>query len=231
MTLAKDLVPVARPISITEQQKLNIQILCYRRAIQELTYNAEDIYEDWPTDPAIKHKAGARPSITAIQQYKVTQHFKSGMAERGIEVEDTETLTHEQIACISLLTNLTDRRSIGSKLKSLGIKEPKYKGWMKQKKFNDAIRAIAGRGLEESIPLAEVALAQGAANGDLHYIKFLMEVTGRHNPSAQQAIDAQALLAIIVDAAQEVMGDNPEQLKRFVNIVKLRGQAIKGVVL
>jgi hypothetical protein len=229
--IAKDLVPVAQVINLTMQQKLNIQILCYHQAIKGETYNAEDIYNLWPTDPALYHKAGKRPSITAIQQYKSTQHFRSGMAERGIEVEEAETLTQEQIACISLLTNMSDRRSLGSKLKALGIKEPKYRGWLKQKKFNDAIRGIAGRGLEEAIPLAEVALSNAAVDGDLHAIKFLMEVTGRYNPSQQQAIDAQALIAVMVDAAQEVLGNDPEKLRQYTDIVRLKAQTIKGVVL
>jgi hypothetical protein len=229
--IAKDLVPVAKPISLTVQQKLNIQILCYHQAVKGETYNAEDIYNLWPTDPEIRHKAGARPSITAIQQYKATQEFKSGMAERGIEVGDTESLTQEQIACISLLTNLSDRRSLGSKLKALGIKEPKYRGWLKQKAFNDAIKSIAGKGLEEAIPMAEVALSQAAIDGDLHAIKFLMEVTGRHNPAQQQAIDAQRLIAIMVDVAQKVMGHDPEMLKQYTELVKLEAQAIRGVVL
>jgi hypothetical protein len=229
--IAKDLVPVAQVINLTMQQKLNIQILCYHQAIKGETYNAEDIYNLWPTDPALYHKAGKRPSITAIQQYKSTQHFRSGMAERGIEVEEAETLSQEQIACISLLTNMSDRRSLGSKLKALGIKEPKYRGWLKQKKFNDAIRGIAGRGLEEAIPLAEVALSNAAVDGDLHAIKFLMEVTGRYNPSQQQAIDAQALIAVMVDAAQEVLGNDPEKLRQYTDIVRLKAQTIKGVVL
>lgn len=231
MIISRDLVPVAKPISLTMQQKLNIQILSYHRAIKEETYNAEDIYNDWPTDPAIRHKAGARPSITAIQQYKATEDYRSGMAERGIEVTDTEALTAEQIACISLLTNLADRRTFGSKLKALGIKEPQFRGWMKQRKFNDAIRSIAGRGLDEAIPLAEAALAQNAANGDLAAIKFFFEVTGRHNPSQQQALDAQALISVMVDAAQEILGDDPEKLRAYTDIVRLKAQSIKGVVL
>lgn len=229
--LAKDLVSVAQPIHLTMQQKLNIQILCYHQAVKGETYNAEDIYNIWPTDPAVRHKAGARPSITAIQQYKATDHFRSGMAERGIEVTETDALTQEQIACIALLTNLADRRSFGSKLKALGIKEPQYRGWLKQKTFNDAIRKIAGQGLEQAIPLAEVALSQNAANGDLHSIKFLMEVTGRYNPSQQQAIDAQALIAVMVDAAQEVLGNDPDKLRQYTDIVRLKAQSIKGVVL
>jgi hypothetical protein len=227
--VAKDLVPVAKPIHLTMQQKLNIQILSYHRAIKEETFNAEDIYNDWPTDPALRHKAGIRPSITAIQQYKATDDYRSGMAERGIEVTDSEALTAEQIACISLLTNLADRRTLGSKLKALGIKEPQFRGWMKQKKFNDAIRAIAGRGLEEAIPLAEAALAANAASGDLGAIKFFFEVTGRHNPAQQQAIDAQALIAVMVDAAQKVLGDDPEKLKEYINTVRFEAQKIKGI--
>ena len=58
-----------------------------------------------------------------------------------------------------------------------------------------------------------------------------MEVTGRYNPSQQQAIDAQALIAVMVDAAQEVLGNDPDKLRQYTDIVRLKAQSIKGVVL
>lgn len=232
--LGKELVKPAQPIVLTSQQKLNIQILSYHQAIKDEVYNAETIYKLWPTvgSSELLAKAGPRPSITAIQQYQATKHFREGMAERGIEVDpNVGELTPEQISCISLLTNTMDRRTPRGKLQALGIPYSKYAGWLKQKPFNDAIRSIAGRGLEEAIPLAEVALAQGAAEGDINKLKFLFEVTGRYNPAQKEAIDAQALIAVMVDAAQEVLGHDPELLRQYTDIVKLKAQAVKGVIL
>ena len=232
--LGRELVSPAYPISLTELQKLNIQVLSYHQAIKGQVYDAESIYKLWPTagTPELIKRAGPRPSITAINQYQTSVAFRDGMAERGIEVNaELSELNTEQIAAISLLTNFTDRRTPRSKLKALNIPYAKYAGWMKQKAFNDAIRAIAGKGLEESIPLAEVALTQKAAEGDLNAIKFLMEVTGRHNPAQQQAVDAQQLVSIMVDAAQEVLGRDPEMLRAYIDTVKLRAQAVKGIIL
>lgn len=232
--LGKELVTVAQPITLTPQQKLNIQILSYHQAIKEEVYTAEVIYKLWPTvgSEELLAKAGPRPSVTGIQQYQATKHFREGMADRGIEVDpNVGELTPEQISCIRLLTNPMDKRSPRGKLQALGIPYSKYSGWLKQKPFNDAIRGIAGKGLDEAIPLAEVALAQGAANGDLNHIKFLMEVTGRYNPAQKEAIDAQALIAVMVDAAQEVLGHDPEMLRQYTDIVKLKAQAVKGVIL
>lgn len=232
--LGRELVTPAYPISLSELQKLNIQVLSYHQAIKGEVYDAESIYKLWPTSgtPELIKRAGPRPSITAINQYQSSIAYRDGMAERGIEVDPNAfELTTEQIACISLLMNPMDKRSPKAKLKALNIPYAKYAGWMKQKAFNDSIRAIAGKGLDEAIPLAEVALTQKAADGDLASIKFLMEVTGRHNPAQQQAVDAQQLVSIMVDAAQEVLGRDPEMLRAYIDTVKLRAQAVKGVIL
>lgn len=230
--VSKVLVSPAKPISLTAKQKLNIQVLTYHQAIKEQVYTAQVIYDLWPTTGDLERYAGPRPSITAIQQYQSSNEFREGMAERGIEVDSSVgELTEEQLTCIALLTNITDRRTPKTKLKALNIPYAKYAGWLKQKPFNDAMRSIAGKGLDEAIPLAEVALARAASEGDLASTKFLFEVTGRYNPMQQQAIDSQALIAVMIDAAQEVLGHDPELLRQYTDIVRLKAQAVKGVVL
>lgn len=230
--VSKELVKPANPISLTAKQKLNIQVLSYHQAIKEQVYTAQVIYDLWPTNGDLERYAGPRPSITAIQQYQSTPEFRTGMAERGIEVDTSVgEMTEEQLTCIALLTNIMDRRTPKAKLKALGIPYSKYAGWLKQKPFNDAMRSIASKGLEESIPLAEVALARSAAEGDLAATKFFFEVTGRYNPMQQQALDAQALVSVMVDAAQKVLGHDPELLKAYIETVKLEASKVKGVIL
>lgn len=230
--VSKELIKPAQPISLTAKQKLNIQVLSYHQAIKEQVYTAQVIYDLWPTTGDLERYAGPRPSITAIQQYQNTPEFREGMHKRGIEVDPSVgEMTEEQITCIALLTNMMDRRSPKAKLKALGIPYSKYAAWLKQKPFNDAMRSIASKGLDESIALAEVALARNAAEGDLPATKFLFEVTGRYNPMQQQAIDSQALIAVMIDAAQEVLGHDPELLRQYTDIVRLKAQSVKGVVL
>lgn len=222
----------AGAISLSRKQKLNIEILSYGQAIKDEVYTADVIHSLWPTDPGERWRADIRPSITAIQQYQSTPEYRSGMAKRGIEVNpNVSELTQEQLACISVLTDYSDRRSFTSKLRALGISSSTYRGWLKQRAFNDAIRKLAGASLSEALPLAETALAEKASNGDLGALKFLFEVTGRYNPAQQQAIDAQELIAIMVDVAQEVMSKDPEMLEAFITGVKFRAQKVKGVIL
>lgn len=226
------LVKPANPISLTAKQKLNIQVLSYHQAIKGEVYPAQVIYDLWPTTGDLEKYAGPRPSITAIQQYQNTRDFREGMATRGIEVDPSVgELNEEQLTCIALLTNMMDRRTPKAKLKALGIPYSKYVGWLKQKPFNDAMRSIASKGLEEAIPLAEVALARAAAEGDLPATKFFFEVTGRYNPMQQQAIDSQALVAVMIDAAQKVMGHDPELLKAYIETVKIEASKVKGIIL
>lgn len=222
----------AGAISLTQKQKLNIEILSYGQAIKDEVYTADVIHGLWPTDPAERWRADIRPSITAIQQYQSTAEYRSGMAKRGIEVDSSvQELTQEQLACISVLTDYTDRRGVTSKLRALGISSAQYRGWLRQKPFNDAIRKLASTGLSEAIPMAETALAEKAANGDVNALKFLFEVTGRYNPAQQQAIDAQELIAIMVDVAQQVMSKNPEMLEEFITGVRFQAQKVKGITL
>lgn len=228
-------IALAKPagaISLTRQQQLNIQILSYGQAVNDEIYTADIIYGLWPTEQDQLWRAGIRPSITAIQQYQNTPEFRSGMAKRGIEVDKSVAeLTQDQLACIAVLTDYSDRRGLTAKLRALGISSAQYRGWLRQKPFNDRIRSLAQRGLDEAIPMAQVALSEKAANGDISAAKFLMEVTGVYNPAQQEAIDAQALVAILVDVAQEVMSKNPEMLEEFLTQVKFKAQKIKGVVL
>lgn len=229
--LNKELVRVAQPIYLTEQQKLNIQILSYNQAVAGMIYDPETIYKLWPTDPSEEWRAGKRPSITAISQYKATDHYREGMLERGIEVHELNELTQEQLACISIMTDVTSNLSPTARLKKLGIPYAKYRGWLRQKAFNEQISAITKTALTDAIPIAETKLVEGVYRGDLKFIKYLNEITGRYNPAQQQVVDTQALMNAIVDAAQEVFGQaDPELFKEFIEVVRLRAATVKGVL-
>lgn len=228
--------PVRLP-ELTRQQEMNIEILSYGQAIADQLYDPATIHRLWPTAPSEKWRAGERPNLEQIQAYQATEDFRDGMRKRGIEVSRHEELSVEQYALLSILTDYSDKRSLNSKLRAAGVKSATYRGWLRQKAFNDKLRAIAGKALDEAIPIAEANLAAGAAQGDLKYIKFLMEVTGRHDPARQQQVDTQALIGVIIDTMQECINEEnmenmsaKELLAHIQEQIKFRAQGVKGVI-
>jgi hypothetical protein len=228
----KEIAVPARDIRLTMQQRLNIRQLSYYQALKDEEYTAETIYKLWPTDKESFYKAGPRPSITAIKQFKSTEEYRELMLEVGIEVTDVTQMNERQIMALKMIADVNDKRQKSTKLKELGVSTAEWNGWMRQKEFNESFRALAGRALTDAIPMAEVKLAELAENGDLNTIKFLFEVTGRFNPAQQQAIDAQALMNVMIDSAQEVFGKaEPELFRDFIELVRLKAATVKGVVM
>lgn len=228
--------PSGKRIPLTRQQELNTAILSYQVYVQNQEVTPDAIRRMWPTNPELKYKAGDRPSLTAIQRHMETDTYRKDMYERGISVEedlavgDSRGLTAEQIAVISHLTDTTITKGIPSRLKDLGVKPATYRAWLRQKPFSDAIKKLAGSALDDAIPMAETMLATQAQSGDLRAIKFLFEVTGRHDPMRQQQVDTQALIGVMIDCIQEVLGTQPELLKELIDEISIRSKGVKGVL-
>lgn len=222
-------------IPLTRQQELNTAILSYQLYVQDKEVSPDAIRSIWPTNPELLYKAGVRPTLTAIHRHMDTDVYRKDMLERGISVEDDLTvgakgLTAEQIAVISHLTDTTTTKGIPSRLKDLGVKPATYRAWLRQKPFSDAIKKLAGSALDDAIPMAETMLATQASAGDLRAIKFLFEVTGRHDPMRQQQVDTQALIGVMIDCIQEVLGAQPELLKELIDEITIRSKGVKGVL-
>lgn len=221
---------------LTRQQQLNTAILSYQLYIQGKVVNEQNIRSLWPTNVLMEKKAGKRPTVAQIAKHLNSETYRKDMYERGVNVEEdmpvgeSAGLTGEQIAVLNHLTDTTITKGIPARLRDLGVKPATYAAWMKQKPFNEAIKKLAGRGLEDAIPMAETMLAAQAQAGDLRAIKYFFEVTGRHDPARQQQVDTQALIAVIIDCMQEVLGGQPELLKQLIDTIQVRSKGVKGVL-
>ena len=228
----KEVVRPANNIPLTLQQKLNIRQLSYYQDQKGEEYSAETIYKLWPTDEASRYKAGPRPSVTAIKQFKSTETYRELMKEVGIEVADVTEMNERQLMALHVIADTTDKRSKTAKLKELGVSSVEWRGWMRQKEFNESFRKMVSKAVEDAIPMAEIKLAEMAESGDLPTIKFLFEYTGKYNPAQQQAVDAQALMNVMIDAAQKVFGKgDPELFREFIEEVRLNASTVKGMVI
>ena len=229
-------IPPVGPKKLTRQQEINIAVISYHLFVTGKVVDQTTVFETWPTSEELKESAGPRPTLSAIQHHMTTPAYRQDMIERGIAVDvdipigQSNGLTAEQISVLSHLSDTTTTKGIPSRLKELGVKPATYRAWLRQKPFNDAIRAMAGNALQDAIPMAETMLSAQAQAGDLRAIKFLFEVTGRHDPARQQAVDTQALVGVIIDCIQEVLGREPELLKELIDTISVRSKGVKGVL-
>lgn len=230
--VGKEIVAPAKQINLTQQQRLNIRQLSYYQALKDKEYSAETIYNLWPTDKESFWKAGARPSITAIKQFKATEEYRELMLEVGIEVTEVSQLNERQIMTLKMLSETGDKRSKTARLKELGVSMTEFRGWMRQKEFFESFQGMVGTTVKDAIVLSKVKLADMAESGDLNAIKFLFEYTGEYNPAQQQAVDAQALMNVMIDSAQEVFGKaDPQLFRDFIEMVRLKASVVKGMVI
>lgn len=199
----KDL-PTGGTSTVTAQQKRNICIIVKALDMQNIKYTAEEVYKVWPTegDTFKLARAGARPSITAITNFFLTEEFKKDMFDRGIEISGEYGLTDQQIALLDILSNTTSTMTTVARLKKAGVSNSTFRSWKRQKHFSEALRRITGDSLVDAIGLADVQLASMAQNGNLNAIKYLNDMTGR-GPNDRKAVDAMAFARIVLEVVQQ----------------------------
>ena len=109
------------------------------------------------------------------------------------------TLTAEQVLAINVISNLHDRRSLSSKLKSLNLTTAIWQGWLNQKPFNDYFRGIISRRFSQADVDAQIALSQNIQQGDLSSIKYYHELTGIYRPDNELTRNLNQILANLME--------------------------------
>jgi hypothetical protein len=232
-------------IKLDGRQKKNIQLLARGLYMASEPMTAEAIWKLWPEgmnrsgrvskdieDPAERGRvfaAGIRPTITEIQVFCRSEEYAEGMRSLGIEVDREDTgLTAEQLGLLTILSNPADGRDLKRKLSHAGITWAKYQVWLEQPVFKEYHSKIIGKALQQAIPMAEQQLAAKMVAGDLTAIKYGFEVSGRHDPNGKKQVDAQQLLAVLLEVIEEEVKD-PDILRRIAAKAQIRGMnAIEG---
>lgn len=175
------------------------------RNVLSATYAAHCYLHRNPSVAEIaEHSSHTKHTIAKIIQ---TVEFKEAIAERGITWGGSSGLSPEQQYTLSILLNPTDRRSLQAKLKSAGITYTKYRGWLKQPVFSRYLMQQAEEVLTDHHGDMMVALANKGISGDLNAIKFAYELTGRHNPAANQVIDLQRVVGLLLEVITKHVTD------------------------
>lgn len=169
-----------------------------------------------------------------IAKVLVTDEFKTAIQSRGIPWDGYGGLSTEQHYALTILMNPTDRRALGAKLKSCGITYPIYRAWLKQPKFAEYVRRQSEELLVDHEADFNTVLANRGLNGDLASIKFIYELTGKHNPQNNQIVDAQRVISLLLEVITRHVTD-PNVLSQIVaditNVMPGSGSSVPGSVV
>lgn len=202
--------PVPAPEGVTPEQFRNAVAACYTfyRRTGKLP-SATELHAAWAPIPTKTYSA-----------LMLTDEWKQALEYRGIQWDDKAGFSLEQRSALIMLADVGDRRSLGTKLKELGIPMARYQAWLKQPLFREAVNSAAEQVLEEAIAPSLLAYSAAAYNGDLNAARFVLEVTGRWNPNQQSLEDARTLVRTLVESIIKNVKD-PEVRESIMSDVAL----------
>jgi hypothetical protein len=182
--------PVPTPKGFTDEAFRNAVAACYTlfRRTGKLP-SATELHAAW----------GAIPTKT-YSALMVTPEWGDALRYRGVEWDQKAGLSLEQRSVLLKLADVGDRRSLGVKLRELGVPMPRYQAWLKHPHFRELVNASAEQVLEEAIAPSLTAIAAAAAGGDLRAAEKVLEITGRWNPSQQSLEDARLIVQTLVES-------------------------------
>jgi len=156
-----------------------------------------------------------RFSLTEADLLNIVNDPKVQLAfdNRGIDyAKQHGSLSPVQVSAVSLvLGSVGDRRSLNSKLKSLGVTEQTWRSWMKQKRFKSYVNQRAQEVFHDFEPEARIALMQSVSKGDFNAIKYYFEMTGVYNPKQEEVLQVQIIITKLMEAIQRHV--EPKQLE------------------
>lgn len=116
-------------------------------------------------------------------------------------------LTPQQVIAMQVVTDPTDKRSLGAKLKQVGINQTVWRAWLRNPVFAEAVRRTTEHLIQDTVALAHTRLAQKVDAGDMSAIKTLYEVSGRHDPNKQQMLDFAKVISLVLEVMQRHITD------------------------
>lgn len=152
---------------------------------------------------------------------KVQNHelFIYACSVRGIKTEaESAILDAEQVAAISLITNLVDNRSNNSKLASIGVTVEQYNGWLQEPEFKKQLQQRIDESLDNIYPDAVNALSKTIRAGNVNAIKFYFELSGRVD--TPETRNLKLSVQRLIESVQRHVKD-PEVLKAIADEMRV----------
>lgn len=130
------------------------------------------------------------------------------MKYRGIIYPAMEdVLSAEQMSAVAAMLDYTDRRSDEKKLRDVGITTRQWSAWMLNDNFAEYLSQRSERMLAASQFEAHKGLIKGVRNGNVASVKLFNEMSGRHNPEADNNVNIRVLMYSFIEILQKYVKD------------------------
>lgn len=139
-----------------------------------------------------------------LQRLHASKFYDECLRVRGI-TRLAGQLSSEQVAAVSLITNIADTRPTAAKLAGIGVTAEEYNGWLSNPTFKQELTNRADEILDNVYPEAQAALAKKVKNGDVNALKFYYEITGR--ASSPESINLKLTVVKLIEAVQKHVKD------------------------
>jgi hypothetical protein len=159
-------------------------------------------HKRYPSDTDLSAQFGF--DAADLQKLHSSKFYLLCLKDRGIS-HQPKYFTPEQVAAISLITNVYDTRPNHAKLAAIGVTPEQYNGWMQNPEFKNELQRRAEDILDNIFPEAQAALSKKVMSGDVNALKFYYEITGR--AASPDAINLKLTMMKIIEAIQKHVKD------------------------
>ena len=135
-------------------------------------------------------------------------------------------LSDRQILALHYIVQDTTTPSLAGRLRHAGVTIKEYNQWRKSAAFRAELKKLGQTVLEDSEQDMLTTLAGLAVNGDQKAIEFAFELTGKHNPRAQEAINVALVLQQVLEAIKDEVRD-PDTLRRLSSRIALAATSLR----
>lgn len=164
------------------------------------------------------HKVWPKITKKTYATLMTSPEFVKAMEYRGVKLDVDSGLSMEQQYALLKLTDLSDRRALGTKLKELGIPHSRYQNWLKEPLFAELLNKATKEAYRDYLPMVRQALVGKAMDGDMKAVELVLNITGEWNPQDQQLEDARTVVMAIVEAVVKHVRDPETRAQIFADI-------------
>lgn len=158
--------------------------------------SVDDLYSMWPKIP--------KDTYAGLM---LTVELRDALAYRGIPWTSDSGLSIEQQTALLKLADPQDRRSLATRLRELGVSQPKYQSWLKQPLFRAQLDKRTKDLYADYLPEVLATLVGKAIAGDNPSIDKVLAITGEWDPNAREIQNAREVVLKVMDAVVKRVQD------------------------